>query len=141
MKRAYLVALAMVVSLGGGVATRAQSVLYAVNIPFPFYVGDRQLPAGKYYVESKRPLENSGLTFELLRTEDNAAVPLPSIFNLESENKASDAKLIFHEYGNVHFLFQFWGSYGQGKQLVVSPLEREMARKQVPQDVSIAARQ
>jgi hypothetical protein len=141
MKRACVVALTVLFSLGGGFASRAQNVLYAVNIPFAFYVGDRQLPAGKYYVESKRPMENSGLTFELLRTEDNTAVPLPSIFNLESENKAPDAKLIFHEYGSVHFLFQFWGSYGQGKQLVVSPLEREMARKRVPQDVSIAARQ
>lgn len=140
MKRAYLVAMALLFTLGGGAAS-AQNVLYAVNIPFPFYVGDRQLPAGKYYVESKRPTENSGLTFEFLRTEDNTEVSLPSIFNLESENKAPDAKLIFHAYGSVHFLFQFWGSYGQGKQLVVSPLEREMASKQIPQDVSITARQ
>jgi hypothetical protein len=141
MKRVYLVALAVWFILGGDVAARAQSVLYAVNIPFPFYVGDRQLPAGKYYVESKRPMENSGLTLEFLRTEENGAVPLPSIFSLESENKTSEGRLVFHEYGSVHFLFQFWGSYGQGKQLLLSPLEREMASKQVPQDVSVAARQ
>lgn len=141
MKRAYLVALAVLFTFAASVAAQPENALYAVNIPFSFYVGEHQLPAGKYYVESKHPFDNSPLTLEFLRTSDNAEIALPSISNLESEDKAAEPKLVFHEYGNLHFLFQFWGSYGQGKQLVLSPLEREMASKQIPQDVSVAAQQ
>lgn len=141
MKRAYMVALGVLFSFAAGLAAQPQNALYAVNIPFSFYVGEHQLPAGKYYVESKRPFDSSPLTLEFLRTDDNTEIALPSISNLESNDKGAEPKLIFHEYGNLHFLFQFWGSYGQGKQLVLSPLEREMASKQIPQDVSVAARQ
>lgn len=119
----------------------AHNALYVVNIPFPFYVGEKQLPAGTYYVESKKPFDNSVLTLEFIRSAGEAGIALPSISTLESEGKTAEPKLVFHEYGNVHFLFQFWGGHGQGKQLVLSPLEREMASKQVPRDLAIAAQQ
>jgi hypothetical protein len=141
MKRAYLVALGVLFSFAVGVAAQSRNALYVINIPFSFYVGEHQLPAGKYYVESKRPFDSSPLTLEFLRTDNNTEIALPSISNLESNGKGAEPKLVFHEYGNLHFLFQFWGSYGQGKQLVLSPLEREMASKQIPQPVSIAAQQ
>ena len=141
MKRAYLVALGVLFSLGAGLAVYAQSALYLVNIPFSFYVGEKQLPAGTYYVESKKPFDNSALTLEFIRTAGEAGIALPSISTLESQDKTAEPRLIFHEYGNVHFLFQFWGGHGQGKQLVLSPLEREMASKQVPQDLAVSARQ
>lgn len=139
MKRAYLVAVVGFLSLGAGLATLAQTSVYVVNVPFSFYVGDRQLPAGTYYIDSKRPFESSTLTLEFIRSGNDAGIALPAVSTVEAKEETNTPKLVFHEYGNVHFLTEFWNGHGRGKQLALSSLEREISKKQTPTDLSVAA--
>jgi len=140
MKRAFLVAIGGVLSLGVGVAAYAQNSLYVVKVPFTFFVGQRQLPAGTYYVDSKRPFDNSPLTMEFIRSGGQAGVALPAAATLESKEKATTPKLVFRQYGSFYFLSEFWGADGRGKQLAPSGQEMELATKQSPKELAIAAR-
>jgi hypothetical protein len=140
MKRAFLVAVCGLVILGAGFAANAQPSVYVVNVPFPFFVGQQQLPAGTYYVDSKRPFDSSSLTLEFIRSGGHAGIALPAAATLESKEKIPTPKLVFHQYGGFYFLSQFWGADGRGKQLAESSRETELAKKQAPTNLSIAAR-
>jgi len=140
MKRAILFAVVGLLFLGAGLAAYAQPSQYVVNVPFPFFVGEHQLPAGVYYVDSKRPFDSSPMTIEILHSGNDAGIALQTAATLESKDKAPAAKLVFHQYGTAYFLTQFWGSDGRGKQLAETSRETELARKQSPTDLSIAAR-
>jgi hypothetical protein len=140
MKRALLVAIGGLLSLGAGVAAYAQSSLYVVKVPFTFFVGQRQLPAGTYYVDSKRPFDNSPLTLEFIRSGGEAGVALPAAATLQSKEKTTAPKLVFHRYGSIYFLSEFWGADGRGKQIAPSAQEMELATKETPKELAIAAR-
>jgi hypothetical protein len=142
MKRSFLVAVGGVLSLAAGVAAQAQmqKSVYVVNVPFAFFVGSRELPAGTYYVDSKRPFFNSALTIESIRRGGEAGVTLPTTSTLEAKEQTTTPKLVFHQYAGAYFLSEFWGGHGQGKKVTESAQENELARKQAPKDLTIAAR-
>jgi hypothetical protein len=141
MKRAFLVAVGGLLSLGAGLAAYAQTTVYVFKIPFAFFVGTREFPAGTYYIDSKRPFDSSQLTLEFIRSGSEAAeIALPSAKTLDAKETRTTPKLVFHQYGSVYFVSEFWGQNGRGKQLAESSQEIQLAGKQAPTDLTIAAR-
>jgi hypothetical protein len=99
---------------------RAQSL--RVNIPFDFVVGNTTLPAGEYAL---RPLSPVGSIVGIKQVDGSAAmivVTRPA----DQTGQTTEARLIFHRYGNECFLSQIWTGVN-GLQLNKSKREQEMA--------------
>lgn len=115
-----------------------------VNIPFDFQVGNKVLPAGEYNV--KRMTQSS----MLIRNSDGerSAIAQTSRTVQDGVNdKASQEKLVFRQYGNQYFLAQVWMVKGsEGRELNKSDAERRAAGEQglaagggKPRKVEVAA--
>lgn len=95
-----------------------------VDIPFDFMVGGKQLQAGKYTVER---LNVNGTL--IIRATDNSAAANFNVVNVTDKGDKG-ARLVFHRYGNQHFLAQVYdGTSGEGQALAKSKAEREAAKK------------
>ena len=114
-----------------------------VTIPFAFAVGDKTLPAGQYTVERNR------IAPELLivRSADGRATATGFTKQVQRPTTQTQAKLVFHRYGNQYFLAQVWRMDG-GEAFPKSRAERAAARGAAkhlaradaePESVSIAA--
>ena len=85
-------------------AARAQSpVNIRVNVPFDFYVGDRLLPAGEYTV--RRAVAGVTNTLIVAGRGERAARQTSRV---ESSREADATQLVFHRYGEQHFLVRIW---------------------------------
>jgi hypothetical protein len=107
------------------VSANAQSSrLVVADIPFDFVVGDQTMPAAEYRV---RPALGSGLIIQSADA-NNSAMRLTS--GIESRKNKTQARLVFHRYGNRYFLSEVWtGGRDSGLQLNTSSQERAAARE------------
>ena len=124
-KFGLLAVMAMFTAVG---SAQAQSLAHTIkaNIPFDFTVGDRQLPAGQYWIGRAQP--NAGdLVLAISNSDSRANAITTSVQTLEPQNAT---KLVFHRYGDQYFLYQIWpaGSL-TGRAIPKSHREREVARK------------
>jgi hypothetical protein len=111
-------------------SAHAQSLTYRVkaNIPFDFIVGDKTLPAGEYFVSRTRQF--SGDDALTISTLDGRALAVRLTFGVEALTPKKQGFLIFHRYGNQHFLFQVWPAGSSlGRILIRSRSEREAERE------------
>jgi hypothetical protein len=93
------------------------------NIPFDFTVGKTKLPAGSYIVDSA--VVRGCLQISAADRSKNLFV---SVFGGETSKKPSQAKLVFHRYGDQYFLWQVWNEGGtEAMRLPKSRAERELA--------------
>jgi hypothetical protein len=93
------------------------------NIPFEFVLGNRTLPPGRYTV---RPLTET--TFRIYGAHDQGV--LVQTHGAERKPTESVAKIIFHRYGDTHFLSEIWLAGNRiGRQLSASAAEREFAKQ------------
>jgi hypothetical protein len=93
-----------------------QSVVQA-DIPFPFVVTGRTLPAGHY------TLSLGGQIMRITNSKQTASVLTSEATNLSTR---SWGKLIFHRYDNTHFLARVLLADGTGKELRQSRSEEEL---------------
>jgi hypothetical protein len=122
VKGLTMLTLIMALALATAVVTaNAQSsVRVKAQIPFEFTVGNETLPAGEYMV---RPATNNG---EVLSVE-NAKTSVSSIRIATpiKPNGESNARLVFHRYGELYFLREVWGGGESiGRELLESKHER-----------------
>ena len=98
----------------------------SMKIPFNFIVGEKTLPAGEYIVRSTF---SSRVT--LIRTANGRRVHTTILtMPVPPENTPFTAKLVFHRYGNQHFLYQVWTPASErGGQLSQSQAERAIAKE------------
>jgi hypothetical protein len=98
----------------------------SMKIPFSFVAGEKTLPAGEYIVRSTF---SSRVT--LIRTANGRRVHTTILtMPVPPENTPFTAKLVFHRYGNQHFLYQVWTPASErGGQLSQSHAERAMAKE------------
>ncbi len=93
-----------------------------VNVPFSFVVGNHQMQPGRYIVKP--------MTYGILRifdSQDSENQTLASVHSVESRT-ATNAKLVFHRYGDSYFLAQVWTGNGDiGRELPPSKAEKEIA--------------
>jgi hypothetical protein len=78
-------------------------------IPFQFWIGSTQLPAGDYQIEHE---VTPNLVFFRLKggKTANEAYMLPID---EDPVKESDYKLVFKTQNGEHYLYEVWGRYGK----------------------------
>jgi hypothetical protein len=115
----------------------AQSGRIIADIPFSFYVGAKQLPAGQYDVDSIASSAN--LVF--VRSTDRHANGFVVTMQVQSNQTPAQAKLVFHKYGTSYFLWQVWSpDRDRGRELYQSNLEREMARNASPVQLALIPR-
>jgi len=94
------------------------------NIPFDFTAGKIKLPSGTYTVD--RGVVRGLL---LIRAEDRKKNVFVSFIGGQTSKNQSQAKMVFHRYGNQYFLSQVWDEGGtEAMQLPETRAERELAR-------------
>src|SRR5438093_10238486 len=109
-------------------SAQAQSNRMRATIPFAFYSGDGVLPAGDYDVENL----GSGVV-KLLNRDTHNVVVFHTISVSDRTGEAASAKLIFNRYGADYFLKEmWWGGATDGRALLPSKAERELARTSTP---------
>ena len=120
--RNHIKAICVCVLLGGTLLS-AQSRVVA-TVPFDFVVRNHLLPAGVYSISVDA--ERNAV---LIRGEEANAI-FALTHAAQSGTIGTDAKLVFKRYGDRYFLSQVWpAATDQGRQLLVSKMEQELARK------------
>jgi hypothetical protein len=105
----------------------AQSGDVLVNVPFPFLVNNRHMPAGRYLVT---PAANG-----VLRMSDTEHTSNQLFMNAQvvESREPQPPKLVFHRYGDSYFLAEVWNGHGNiGRKLRKSKGELELASGKVP---------
>ena len=104
---------------------QTSSRVYA-EIPFDFVVGDKVLNAGKYSVSSGLQ-DGSALIVRNVKAK-GIAIRLTS--QLQSRSSKTNARLVFHRYGQTYFLAEVWhGADNTGRALSPSKAERALQRE------------
>lgn len=98
----------------------AEAAEISAKIPFSFDVNGKTLPPGTYRVSTQ-----AAQGALLVRGFNDGVFVLAT--SMES-SRDSDAKLVFHKYGDRYILRQAWLGSGRGRQLPQSRLERELAK-------------
>jgi hypothetical protein len=88
---------------------KGQSFSLIAQIPFPFIMGDKTMPAGEYTVTTR------GIVPGVVMVQNSSSNE--SVLTLEQpmEGKTADAltpKLIFELYGSHYFLSEVWPGFG-----------------------------
>jgi hypothetical protein len=124
--RKMILGIFVVLAIGMAHAQIGGDVL-KVKIPFDFSVGRQTFPAGEY---SLKPLLPHTM---LLRNQAGQVLTSIGTNSVESSEVPSSVKLVFNGYGGQYFLAQIWKAGDSiGRELVKSPAEIEMARKDSP---------
>jgi len=116
-------ALATAVVSANGQSTANKVV---ANVPFEFSVGYKALPAGSYSVQSVVSA-GDGL---LIQSTDGKMSALRLSEATQPIKEKSQARLVFHRYGERYFLAEVWnGVDNTGRQLTKSQEERAIANE------------
>lgn len=107
MKSRISIVLAIVVAFvpGMSMALHAQTqvtTLFKVEVPFEFRVGNAHLAAGHYTVF------HVGSQWILFQSSDAKATAMVPVIVSKAPADQSASKLVFSNYGDLHFLSQVW---------------------------------
>ena len=103
------------------ISANAQSKKLAADIPFDFTVGSRTMTSGEYSVSS---ITNDGAGL-VIRSDDTGQSVIRLSNPIEPQGNKTQARLVFHRYGQRYFLAEVWeGGKSEGRQLVESREER-----------------
>jgi len=95
------------------------------KIPFDFVVGNKNLPAGEYFIVNAKTTSDIVLTISS-RNDVANTLTIP----VQIGTPTDTAKLVFHRYGDQYFLFQVWQvGATAGRALPKSRAERDVERK------------
>jgi len=124
-----------ILALAAAFAAPAQTAgTVKANVPFAFTVQGRDMPAGEYVVAH----DNYNAAVILKCQEHGVSVIVPTNA-LESPNSRNTGKLVFHRYGGQYFLAEVWGDGRDGRQLLTTKQERNLALQASPQRTIVAA--
>ena len=109
-----------------------------VNIPFEFYAGSANLPAGEYVV---RMMDNSNLKIMEISSADGATTALFQVQDARANSAPRKGELIFNKYGDLYFLTSVFDQGNpDGSEVPKSKYEKRIsqagteAQKHVPAD-------
>jgi hypothetical protein len=95
-----------------------------VTMPFDFVLGNRQLKAGDYLVQSTGTAGANALLFQ---SEDGITQIVLAV-PIETKKTGKHERLVFHTYGGDHFVSEIWFmGDDQGYELVPGAREKESA--------------
>lgn len=97
------------------------------NVPFDFYVGEEQLPAGNYVFEMRAIGfgSSSSSAVAVYRQDGTLAVTLSTIPSGWEYRRMADGHLHFTRYTNTYFLNKVEGP-SSGASLITTKVEREL---------------
>lgn len=126
-KLMLIAALTFTMSIAALAQTNLAGADLKVTIPFAFYAGDQQLPAGLYSVRN-----DAAHKVVILRSDRT-----PGVFilanRLESLDPVGQSQLKFSRFGADYFLDQVWiGGRSDGQQIRSGKLREELAAKGKP---------
>lgn len=120
-----IIALAFVSAVATANAQSSGNLI--AQVPFDFIVGDKTLASGEYTVRS---IGNAGDAVAIKNSDvkDHSALRLTGRTGKQSND--TQARLIFHRYGDRYFLSQVWMSGDSvGRELLKSRQERAIQRE------------
>jgi hypothetical protein len=95
------------------------------TIPFNFVVGNKELKAGDYVIESL--LANNALQF---RSEDGDVQQIAFTVPIETNRTGNHERLLFNHDGDQYFLSQVWLSGDEnGRELIPGGQEKAAANR------------
>jgi len=101
------------------------------DIPFPFVVADRTLPAGHYEVSTL-----GEQTIRIVNSHGQGAFVLTS--KMSGRGPESSGKLVFYRYQGSYFLAQVRGAgSAAGRAVYKSPAEKELESKQNRREIAV----
>lgn len=131
MKRHTWQAAAFLVLLVATAAAQDNPAVLKADIPFPFVVANRTLPAGHYMLSTL-----GEYTVRIANAHKLGAFVLTS--RVDGRAPESTGKLVFYRYDNRYFLAQIWNpGNSQGKQVYKSPAEEELERKGASKEIAV----
>ena len=105
-----------------GIANAQNRDRIEVQIPFPFVLTNRTLPAGKYVVERTDPGRPNILT---LANVDKSVVRVVIAQRVEKNNPSAASSLIFIQREGKLYLFQVWKAGAMNGAQVPSALDKQ----------------
>lgn len=110
----------------------AQNVELRADVPFDFYAGNTLIPAGEYVVHARGPAV-------WLRGPGGTPVFASNTNRTESLWPSRQERLVFNRYGNEYFLSAIWTSFTDGRQLIPTARQKELAKRvNVPVQATVA---
>ena len=104
------------------------------TIPFNFVVGNKELKAGDYVIESL--LANNALQF---RSEDGDVQQIAFTVPIETNRTGDHERMLFHHDGDQYFLSQVWLSGDEnGHELIPGAQEKKAATNRSTRDQVVA---
>jgi len=101
------------------------------TIPFDFVVGNKELKAGNYVIESL--LANNALQF---RSEDGDVQQIAFTVPIETNRTGNHERLLFNHDGDQYFLSQVWLSGDEnGRELIPGAQEKAAANRSTSDQV------
>jgi len=131
MKQISIRVLVLAVVALSVVAAQAQSnVMLKGTVPFSFTVGDHNLPAGTYIVNSL------GTETECWYEDGGRGLFMINTIPGGKQSDMATYKLVFHRYGDQYFLAEVWKA-GNSHELRISGKEKELAKTQSYETVAV----
>jgi hypothetical protein len=135
MKKQSLFSLLAVIVLMTAGSLNAQTSPVTANIPFDFSAGKVSFPAGEYKVKEISTLGALSVVGQ------GSAIGIVNSLRAQSNSRSASTRLLFHRYGNRYFLYQIWvQGEDTGRELPMTPVEKELASNATPTAVAIMAR-
>jgi hypothetical protein len=138
MKKQIAVAVAL---MAAAVTAKAQCNARRTNctmdVPFAFQVANQTMPAGEYLIQ-RMTNTNEGVQYTMIRRTDSSTAVVALTVAVDGKNGKSEPKLVFHTYGNSHFLSEIWTSQDQGQHLLLCNREKELATETTGSEVAVA---
>jgi hypothetical protein len=134
-KQILAVAAALVFTALAPARSHAQQVTHA-KVPFAFQAGNTMMPAGEYQIQRALP---STKAVQQIRRTDSSASTFVLTNVVESRDKNTDSKLIFHCYSNECFLSEIWVGSGQGLKLMPSRREKELSLAKTENELAVVS--
>ena len=110
----------LILAAGSATLCAQNSLSVTADIPFAFYVGDRQMPAGEYQTVQL------GQVLVMVQHADGKEAAFRSMIPASAKDRPTTSSLVFRNYGDRYFLAKIWRAGSQrGAEFSKSKKERE----------------
>ena len=122
-----MVLLVVVLAVATAAATTSPQAANRVvaDVPFEFSVGYKTMPKGEYRIQ----IVNSANDALLIQSADGKTSALRLSEATSRIKNKTQARLVFHRYGERYFLAEVWSGTETGRQLLKSQEERAIERE------------
>jgi hypothetical protein len=122
--KAYRTIISLGLFLALGASAQAQTGRTVTAVPFDFYAGSTQLPAGTYIVS---PVSQVALSLRNAGT--GASILIRAVLPAEARQARDYTRLVFRRHGEQYFLAEVWSQADDGCRLYVSDRERKLVNE------------